>query len=144
MKMEEAINILKNAAFLATTTESQTVEEAIITIIDSLEKQTSNEVNCMNTIDNINNMSAIEYLTTKKRMCDKYIDCNFCPLTKVCGRDNIYPNEAIKIVSKWRHENPIVTNADKILEVFGKVMLSDMTNDNWLKKEYKEPTKETE
>ena len=144
MKMEEAINILKNAAFLATTTESQTVEEAIITIIDSLEKQTSNEVNCMNTIDNINNMSAIEYLTTKKRMCDKYIDCNFCPLTKVCGRDNIYPNEAIKIVSKWEHENPIVTNADKILEVFGKVMLSDMTNDNWLKKEYKEPTKETE
>ena len=144
MKMEEAINILKNAAFLATTTESQTVEEAIITIIDSLEKQTSNEVNCMNTIDNINNMSAIEYLTTKKRMCDKYIDCNFCPLTKVCGRDNIYPNEAIKIVSKWRHENPIVTNADKILEVFGKVMLSDMTNDNWLKKEYKEPTKEIE
>ena len=84
-------------------------------------------------------MSAIEYLTTKKRMCDKYIDCNFCPLIKICGRDSIFPNEAIKIVSKWRHENPIVTNADKLAEIFGKVMLSDMLDDNWLNKEYKEP-----
>ena len=88
-------------------------------------------------------MDAVEYLKTMKRMCYQYDKgCNTCPLNEihscVYGGDPEDPEEAVDIVEQWSKEHPKITNASKLLEVFGRIRLSDITPD-WLRQEYKEP-----
>lgn len=61
-----------------------------------------------------------------------------------------FPEETEQIVEQWVKEHPIVTNADKFREIFGIEIdtnangdvlfygLRGMTNEEWLKLEYKE------
>ena len=86
-------------------------------------------------------MDAVEYLKTMKRMCDQY-ECNTCPLSgnNSCVYDGNPedPEEVVKIVEQWLKEHPVITNADKLIKVFGKIRLFDITPE-WLRQEYREP-----
>ena len=87
-------------------------------------------------------MDAVEYLKTMKRICYQYTNgCNTCPLSGnnscVYGGAPEDPEEAVDIVEQWSKEHPVVTNADKLLEVFGKFRLSNITPE-WLRQEYRE------
>ena len=76
-------------------------------------------------------MTAKEYLETKKRMCEKHFDsgvCMACPLLTMENRycDNqCIADEAIAIVQKWGEEHPVITLMDKFFEVFPSVQKSD-------------------
>ena len=60
--------------------------------------------------------------------CDG-VCCANCPLNKeVCRVDTntvLHSYKAIEIVENWAKEHPIVTNADKFREVFGKEIRKD-------------------
>ena len=84
-------------------------------------------------------MDAVEYLKTMKRMCNECGKCERCPLNKAYScvyEEN--PEEAVAIVEQWLKEHPKMTNADKLIKVFGRIRLSDITPD-WLRQEYREP-----
>ena len=84
-------------------------------------------------------IDAVEYLKTMKRMCDQYNGCSICPLNETLACVYVKnPEEAVDIVERWAKEHPKMTNADKLIEVFGKFRLSNITPE-WLRQEYKEP-----
>lgn len=66
-------------------------------------------------------MEAKFFLSELKRMC-KHSSCPDCDFM---GRNCNYPaicddtDKAVEAVEKWSREHPILTNADKIKEVFG-------------------------
>lgn len=108
---------------------------------------------------------------SKGRMSCGGVECKVCPFDKLTAGDCptnvlIHAMEVIEIVEKWSKEHPIVTNRDKLKEVFGEQLAHDIivevTNncaghkcpyvfkndedcfyDGFWKKEYKEP-KESE
>lgn len=90
-------------------------------------------------------MTAVDFLRTKERMCKK-INCMNCPLSmynnkvdQSChGFIKHFPNSAVLIVQKWGEDNPLMTNKDKFMEVFGADYSNGvfMTSD-WWNKEYK-------
>lgn len=74
-------------------------------------------------------MTAKEYLETKKRMCESFTECTGCALES-CGImcddvSNIESDEAIAIVQKWGEEHPVKTLMDKFFEVFPNVQKSN-------------------
>ena len=83
-------------------------------------------------------MDALKFFKEKERLCDSYTGCETCPLNGyVCDfGDN--PEKSVAIVEQWSKEHPKMTNASKLLEVFGRIRLSDITPD-WLRQEYREP-----
>lgn len=114
-------------------------------------------------------ITAIEFLKTKNRMCEKHKACGDCPMSRYnnpvkepCSEFiRKFPNKAIEIVEKWLKENPAKTNKDKFIEVFHQSQLNsarcvyDITgkcgyvpsglpcNDcDWWKEEYKGETDE--
>lgn len=84
-------------------------------------------------------MDAVEYVKAMKRMCESHDSkCRDCLLSTVgCGYSGDV-EAAVAIVEDWAKEHPIVTNAEKLVEVFGKIRLKDITPE-WLKQEYREP-----
>lgn len=64
-----------------------------------------------------------EAIKTRRRICNYYIECNDCPLFKAVRRCRELPfdkkeiDEYEKILEEWAKEHPIVTNADKYIEV---------------------------
>ena len=93
-----------------------------------------------------------DFVKQFKRMCNTYNnECSKCPLTdhrgvylcfRWCFED---PKLAEEVIMKWAEQNPVMTNRDKFIEVFGnEPLLLDIWNlkgVNWLLKEYKEPEK---
>lgn len=72
-------------------------------------------------------MDAVEFLKTKKRMCEKSIGtCAGCPIRNETTREHIpcvnymqeYPEKAVAIVEKWLAENPIKTRQSEFLKLF--------------------------
>lgn len=116
-----------------------------------------------------------EVVKIRSRMCDYYEDCDDCPiggfspncvggLLKVENTDSCE-----RILEEWAKEHPVMTNADKYIEVIKNVFGGDVDktktrsvcikyilgiecNDEctcteclkWWGKEYKEPEKEKE
>lgn len=70
-------------------------------------------------------MDAVKYLREHKRICDKYEDCDDCPMSEtnnrygiICGSLNEeHPEEAVAIVEKWSAENPIKTRQSEFLKL---------------------------
>lgn len=111
-----------------------------------------------------------EFCRERDRMCERYDSCDSCPIHKLdkagysCTRICMnFPDEAERIVSEWTKEHPIITNADKFMEVFGKNSYFRQTStkmffcsgtiglngieeeiiyQDWLEQEYKPPRKE--
>lgn len=100
-----------------------------------------------------------EFIKNLNKMCSRVGDCDGCPLPSSVGECRLWcfnnPEKAGQIVEQWTKEHPIVTNADKFKEVFGKPIGSygapcpngltiyengTMSNIEWLEQEYKEPT----
>lgn len=72
-------------------------------------------------------MDAVEFLKTKKRMCESYVgSCSGCPIRDEKHRERIscdkymrdYPVEAIAIIEKWLAEHPIKTRQSEFLKLF--------------------------
>ena len=82
-------------------------------------------------------MEAIEFLKEAQRLCEQSRYCSMeCPLYESCIFDFMYENEssketwgriekAVAIIEQWSKEHPLVTNAQKFKEVFGKIELKD-------------------
>ena len=110
-------------------------------------------------------MEAIEFLKEYNRMCTMYKSCRGCPLEmdQCAGFCNeMYEKQIINMMEKteqWSKEHPIITNAKKFEEVFGKIELKDyikcrvnhMSEDEteieilegkWWNEPYKEPEHE--
>lgn len=109
-------------------------------------------------------MEALEMLKTLKRICSKY-KCSDCPVVAkscICIKNiSITSDETllhiIENVEQWSKENPLVTNAQKFVEVFGKHNMSDLTiceirpisheiipkKSNWWNEPYEEPDHDT-
>ena len=116
-----------------------------------------------------------EVIKTRRRICNYYIECNDCPLFKSVRRCRELPfdkkeiDEYEKILEEWAKEHPVMTNADKYIEVIKNVFGGDVDktktrsvcikfilgiecNDEctckeclkWWDEEYKEPEKEKE
>lgn len=112
-----------------------------------------------------------EVIKTRRRICNYYIECNDCPLFKSVRRCRELPfdkkeiDEYEKILEEWAKEHPVMTNADKHIEVmkntFGedvdKTVIRESCIGNslgiecikdcseclkWWDEEYKEPEKE--
>lgn len=65
-------------------------------------------------------LTAKEYLTEKKRMCNYHKgSCSLCELANNCCNRNFKVEEAIAIVEQWSKDKPIITNRQKYYEVFG-------------------------
>ena len=80
-------------------------------------------------------MEAIEFLKEYKRMCESMVDeCSVCPMSFENNKHNVAcshllkkcPEDACKIVEQWSKEHPIITNARKFEEVFGKIEIKDL------------------
>ena len=64
-------------------------------------------------------MVATQYVSEKNRMCDSF-KCGECDFPKAgldCGKPSD-PERAVRIVDEWSKVHPIVTNGDKLQEVF--------------------------
>lgn len=101
-----------------------------------------------------------EFCKQRDRMCDKY-ECPDYPINHMnfnefsCESWTLRnPKKAEKIIEQWAKEHPIITNADKFKEVFGKPIgsygapcpngltiygIGATSNLEWLEQEYKEP-----
>lgn len=71
-------------------------------------------------------MNALKYLEIRSRITDNCkINCNECLLGRGnngkkinCKTlENLYPEEAIKIVEDWGKEHPFISNVDKYKEI---------------------------
>lgn len=87
-------------------------------------------------------MDAVDFIKERQRFCYGR-NCDECGLRKRrihCGSVNEInkPKALVDFIEQWAKEHPIVTNADKLVEVFGQIRLSDITPE-WLKQEYREP-----
>ena len=69
-------------------------------------------------------MDALEFLMTKKRMCK--VGCKKCPVSYTNNGKHIecthfmetYPEKFVELVEYWNTENPKITRADKLKELF--------------------------
>lgn len=96
-------------------------------------------------------MDAVKYLKEKRRMCGEVGVCRDCPLNELKATDgmscyeaiNNNPEEAVSIVEQWSKEHPVITNRNKLKEVFGEIFTEKgeliFTDPNWWDAEYKEP-----
>ena len=87
-------------------------------------------------------MDAVEFIKERQRYC-KDRSCKECALNNqdiLCGNMNFIdnPEKLVDFIERWAKEHPIVTNSDKLVEVFGEIRYGDITPD-WLKQEYKAP-----
>lgn len=81
-------------------------------------------------------MEALEFLKEAQRMCKSYPDCKGCPLLNspcgfirsIEGHSDADIRCTIKVIEQWSKEHPIITNAQKLKEVFGEKRLSDLIN----------------
>ena len=72
-------------------------------------------------------MEVFDCLKEAQRMCKSYPDCKGCPLiNSPCGfirclegRSDAEMRCEIKVVEQWSKEHQIITNAQKLKEVFG-------------------------
>lgn len=72
-------------------------------------------------------MDAIKYFKNKKRMTDSFRTCAACPFSNIkngkgescCNFEELYPEEAVRIVEEWSKAHPIQTRREKFIEVFG-------------------------
>lgn len=106
----------------------------------------------------------------ESRCCCIYVKCKTCPLRDICIKREgfkYYSFETIEKVYRWAKEHPIVTNIDKLVEMFGfdgicynfsknqlKIVYQGISRiftcddddicdiSEWFEKEYKEPKKE--
>ena len=74
-------------------------------------------------------MEALEYLNELERMCDLYyyqtFSCDGCPLRgKSCTSFHRNKREKVDLVEQWSKENPKITMADKYIELFPYVTLT--------------------
>ena len=98
-------------------------------------------------------MEAIEFLKETQRMCSSYKECTNCPLKELASfygystcRVAMFNEceKAISAVDAWSKEHPIITNARKFEEVFGKQTLpvpKFFAETGWWDEPYKEPQK---
>lgn len=95
-------------------------------------------------------MKAFEFLKEYNRMCETNKDCQGCPLkgTTCSIGTELSEEEMINIVDKteqWSKEHPIMTNVQKLKEVFGEKAIYAISSQNvqalkdWLDEPYKEP-----
>ena len=79
-------------------------------------------------------MDAVEFLKTKKRMCENFIGtCVGCPIRDEKHRERIscdkymrdYPVEAIAIIEKWLAEHPIKTRQSEFLKYYPNTRLDN-------------------
>lgn len=68
-------------------------------------------------------LNAVEFIKTRKRMCDSIHSCAACELGSLdygC-RDftDAEPERAVEIVENWGKRHPLKTNREKFEEVFG-------------------------
>ena len=98
-------------------------------------------------------MDAVKFLREKNRMCKTH-GCIHCPMGRIKRNDyklcadyiRDCPEQAVAIVERWSSEHPIVTNRQKMKEIFGKsipnVFLPELSDalelKSWLDAEYKE------
>lgn len=82
-------------------------------------------------------MEFTEVMKQKKRMCEKYnksawASCERCGLYRTDMTCNAFiakhSQEAEQIITDWASKNPIVTNRDKLEEVFGIRIDRDFSN----------------
>ena len=68
----------------------------------------------------------------ERRMCASFTNCEECDLNKkYVGCDSYvlkYPEEATKILLDWEKAHPIVTNLDKVRELFPKEISEHLVN----------------
>ena len=96
-------------------------------------------------------MEALEFLKKYKQMCNLYKHCEGCPLSgKQCLAHGILrktDSECLAIVSaveQWSKERPVMTNVQKLKEVFGDEAIYAVSSPNvqalknWLDEPYKE------
>lgn len=93
-----------------------------------------------------------EVMKQFNRMCDNHKWCDTCQINEnrgryICDRwltEN--PTKAEEIIMQWAEEHPLMTNNDKIKEIFGLDFKSTFTASpwtlDWLDEEYKEPKDE--
>lgn len=60
-------------------------------------------------VDKVNEMTAVEYLKTRKEMCEVHLhDCRKCQFAargQICWRkEEFEPHVAVEIVKKWKEE----------------------------------------
>lgn len=78
------------------------------------------------------------------------VRCDDCPLYKVsCNMKTTNSFKTIELVYEWALKHPVVTNRDKMIEIFGGAYFNLIINyisaissedyDAWLNEEYKEP-----
>lgn len=72
-------------------------------------------------------MDAVEYLKTRKRMCESTPEsCSSCPLSvgnngihTVCDIFiNTHPEQAVAIVEQWAEEHPVKTRQSELMKLF--------------------------
>lgn len=70
-------------------------------------------------------MTAVEYLKEKRRMCRTIKRCDNCPMNSVVNNENMCawielknPEEAVAIVQKWAEEHPVKTRQSEFLKMF--------------------------
>lgn len=100
-------------------------------------------------------MEAFEFLKNYCRMCVEHKECSGCPLNgttcAICS--DLSKEQMINIVEtteQWSKEHPIpiVTNAQKLKEMFGNKAIYAISSPNvqalkdWLDEPYKEPKNE--
>ena len=73
-------------------------------------------------------MTAVEYLKEKRRMCRTIKWCDNCPMNSVVNNENMCawielknPEEAVAIVQKWAEEHPVRTRQSEFLKMFPNV-----------------------
>lgn len=79
-------------------------------------------------------MDAVEFLKTKKRMCESYVgSCRGCPICNERKTERVscdkymckYPEKAVAIVKKWSEEHPIKTRQSEFLKHYPDAKIED-------------------
>ena len=91
-------------------------------------------------------MTAVDFLNQKRRMCEK-TSCSKCPLGLLKNGTQLtcsvfmerFPEEAISKLIQWTLTNPLITNKDKFMDVFGSeaYIFQQFNNNDWWQQEYK-------
>lgn len=94
-------------------------------------------------------MDAIKFIKEQTRMCESFgttcVGCPMHPSAKKARYDcrtfiKTGTEQAVAIVEKWSKEHPVMTNRQKMIEVFGINGLDSAdVRPSWLDAEYKEP-----
>lgn len=68
-------------------------------------------------------LNAVEFIKTRKRMCNSIHSCAACELSSLdygCRNfTDAEPERAVEIVENWGKRHPLKTNREKFEEVFG-------------------------